>query len=259
MATMQRVPGSLAYGMAQPAAPLPPQTLGFQSPATPTFAGTVPNAQPTQGFNGPDPATFARTPGSLYLQDQQQKAIQRGAAARGTLLTGGLQKALQANAEGLASTDYGNAYQRALDSYNTNRATQAQNFGQAMDQYSGSLAGFNANAQAGLGYGNLGLNTAETTAGLTRSNALDTRDYNQSLNDYGAQQNLNTAQAQADEYARQVELQRQNNAMNTPGGTLAGPLRNAPAPNMPLPTTLGSQPTNLSGIPQNARVRKGLV
>jgi len=52
-----------------------------------------------------------------YIQDQARRATESSAAAKGGLLSGGAQKALQKNAGNIASTYWQNAYQNALNKY----------------------------------------------------------------------------------------------------------------------------------------------
>lgn len=131
-----------------------------QAPGLPTYAprdpgqftGQAPAPTAYGAFGGINPATFERTPGSLYLQAQAQKAIQRQAAAGGSLMSGGLLKKLQENAVGLAAQDLQNAFGRDLATYTSNRDTNAQNYGQQMDQFQGNLGAFGANTNATLGF-----------------------------------------------------------------------------------------------------------
>lgn len=60
-------------------------------------------------------------PGAQYRMDQANKAIERSAAARGGVQSGGTLKALQTNSEDLASQEFGNAYNR----FQNNRQTKA--------------------------------------------------------------------------------------------------------------------------------------
>lgn len=169
------------------------------------FTQSAPTPTPYGDFVGLDPATFARTPGSQYLQDQQQKAIQRSAAARGTLLTGGLLKGLQANAEGLAAQDFENAFNRQLAGYTTNRATNAQNFGQQMASYGGGLDAFRANTDAALR--SRGLDIEEKYGNYDRAYqaSKDQQKYQQSQMD-ARQQGANAS------YLAALESVRQQNA-----------------------------------------------
>lgn len=131
---------------------LPPYT----PPTAPVFTGKAPKPTKYGDFTAPSALDFEHSPDYAYNVGEQQKAIQRGAAAHGTLLTGGLQMALQRNASGLASQDYQNAFGRALSVYDTNRGTNDMNFGHDMASYGGDLNAFNANAGIGLGYARLG-------------------------------------------------------------------------------------------------------
>lgn len=80
-------------------------------------------------------------PGAQYRLDQSTKALDASASSRGSLFSGAQKKALQANAQNLASQEYQNAYNRqygqykdtetaARDQYNLNRdyATNMQRY-----------------------------------------------------------------------------------------------------------------------------------
>ena len=71
----------------------------------------------TSTFQAPTAAQAAATPGYQFELGQGLQAIQNSAAASGGLLSGGTQKGLANYAEGLASTDYANTYNRALGEY----------------------------------------------------------------------------------------------------------------------------------------------
>lgn len=57
-------------------------------------------------------ADFANDPGYQFRQQQGQLALQRSAAANGAALGGGAAKSLAAFSQGLASQEYGNAFDR---------------------------------------------------------------------------------------------------------------------------------------------------
>jgi len=78
------------------------------------------------------PGDFTTSPGYAFRLAEGQKAIERSAAARGTLLTGGTLKGMERFAQGLASDEY----QRFLNQYNTQ-----------VNQY-GQLAGMGQNASS---------------------------------------------------------------------------------------------------------------
>lgn len=175
--------------------PTPPSASPFVAPTV----GAAPTATPYGAFTAPNLSTDPSFQGDLA---QQQKAVQRSAAARGTLLSGGLLKALQTNASNVANTHLNDITSRALEAYRASRDTNAQNFGQELDSYK---AGTGATLDAGrLGldasdanygqrrdaYGDL-THQAETAAGVTNANAE------------------NAHQDQLTEYARQAALQRQ--------------------------------------------------
>jgi hypothetical protein len=87
----------------------------------------APGGALTQGFaaqNGtfqaPTAAQAAATPGYQFQLDQGLAALQNSAAARGGLLSTGTAKNLENYAQGLASTNYQQVYNNALQAYNTN-------------------------------------------------------------------------------------------------------------------------------------------
>jgi hypothetical protein len=94
-------------------------------------------------------------------------AVQRSAAARGNLLTGGTAQALNGFAQDYASNEYGNAYNRALNNYTTNAGNYYTN---QNNQYGrlAQLAGMGQQSAANLGA--LGANTANSV----QSNLLGT-------------------------------------------------------------------------------------
>lgn len=64
------------------------------------------------------------SPDYQFRKQQGVNALDMSAAARGKLLSGAQDKALIQYGQGLASEEYGNAYNRALQNYNTNQNTQ---------------------------------------------------------------------------------------------------------------------------------------
>lgn len=78
-----------------------------------------------------DLESLQATPGYQFRMEQGEQGVNRGAAARGGLLSGATQKALAEFGQGLASTEYQNAWQRAqaayqsaFDRYQNNRTTK---------------------------------------------------------------------------------------------------------------------------------------
>lgn len=74
-------------------------------------------AQPTAfSFGAGD---YQADPGYAFRLAEGQKALDRQAAARGGLISGGALKAAQRYGQDMGSQEFGNAYQRALDMYNS--------------------------------------------------------------------------------------------------------------------------------------------
>ncbi len=189
-----------------------PLAGGAPGGGAPAFAGTAPTPTPYGSFTAPDVNALDKDPTYQYDLAQQQKAIQRGAAARGTLLTGGLQTKLQENASGVAGQHYGDIYNRALTDYTTNRDTNQQNFGQSLGSFNAGLGKFQADTSAGLGYGRLGLDQSDQTfrqSQVLRGNALEDTDRT-------AARVATDQQPSIDAYAQQIEDQKRRAMMPTP-------------------------------------------
>ncbi len=101
----------------------PYNALGQQSSAS-LQSLLAPGGALTQGygptFTPPTAQQAAQTPGYQFQLQQGLSALQNSAAARGGLLSSGTAKNLTNYAEGLASTNYNNAYNQALQTYGTN-------------------------------------------------------------------------------------------------------------------------------------------
>jgi hypothetical protein len=124
------------------------------------------------------PEEFNKTPGFQFELEQGARALQRSQAARGGAVSGAAQKALLGFSQGLASTRYGEASDRAQRIYQMNRentinplmsligvgqqATQSinANEGQAGSQQAGNL--MTAGQFAGNTLNNLGQYTGDT-------------------------------------------------------------------------------------------------
>jgi len=127
-------------------------------------AGAMPAA-----FTGQ--VNLGQDPGYAFRLAEGQKALERSAAARGGLISGGALKAAQRYGQDYASQEYGNAYRRALDVYNAavqrestgyNRLASLAGVGQTTAQQLG---------QAGQQYGTNASNLAMTNA-ANQGNAL---------------------------------------------------------------------------------------
>lgn len=132
------------------------------------------NAPFTQQFKAP---TGTDDPGFQFALNKGLEAIQRSAASKGTLLTGGAQKDIMDYATGAALQGYGQAWNRAFDLYNTNRDTfwgnQNNAFGRlntlaTMGQNAATSYGNNASNIA-IGQGNV--NAQAQVTGTNATNA----------------------------------------------------------------------------------------
>jgi hypothetical protein len=75
---------------------------------------------------------FEADPGYAFRQAEGQKALERGAASRGKLLSGEQYKALSDFNSGLASQEYGNWWNRYTGGTQFNNAADQQEFGNAL-------------------------------------------------------------------------------------------------------------------------------
>lgn len=107
-----------------------------------------------QGFTSAD---FQEDPGYQFQLQQGQQAIQRSAAAQGGLLNGGVLKDLDTYSQGMANTDY----EQAFNNFNT---TQNQQFGRLS-----TVASLGENAAA-AGSG-AAMSAGSTIAGIDTSAA----------------------------------------------------------------------------------------
>lgn len=71
---------------------------------------------------------FEADPGYQFRLQEGQKAMDRSAAARGNLLSGGQAKALTQYNQGMASQEYGNAFNRAMQRHSVEVARKSDDF-----------------------------------------------------------------------------------------------------------------------------------
>jgi hypothetical protein len=155
-------------------------------------------------FQAPTAAQAQATPGYQFGLQQGEGALQAGAAANGSLLTGGTQNALDQYAQNYADTNYNNVYNQALQTYGTNYNVWAN---QQASEYNklASLAG-------------MGQTTAQT---LNQQGLQSTGQIANTLNSTGqqiGQQNSNAAAATASGYIGSA------NAINGGIGSATGSL-----------------------------------
>ena len=99
----------------------PYRTAGYNALAEmQRTAGNVPGAFK---FGAGD---YQADPGYAFRLSEGQKALDRQAAARGGLISGGALRAAQRYGQEMGSQEFGNAYNRALTGYNTDVARENQ-------------------------------------------------------------------------------------------------------------------------------------
>jgi hypothetical protein len=144
------------------------QTGGGQYPLA--AAGGPGLATPwTTPFNAPDNLTEQNDPGFMARMKMGTDAIQRSAAAKGTLLTGGLMKGLDRYAQDYASNEYSNVYNRALGQYQM-AYDIFNNNGNTLFNRLSSLGSVGENAAAGVGNSQIGVGNAQAAGSINQGN-----------------------------------------------------------------------------------------
>jgi hypothetical protein len=120
-------------------------------------------------------ADFQADPGYAFRLSEGQKALDRQAAARGGLISGGALKATTRYGQDMGSQEYGNAYNR----YQTNRTNQLQPLGnliasgQSAASNVGSAAGqYGTNAANLINQGGQSIAAGQLGVGNTINNAI---------------------------------------------------------------------------------------
>lgn len=123
--------------------------------------GSLMQNYPGGAFTAPTAAQARATPGYQFALNQGENAVQAGAAANGSLLTGGTLNAEQQFGQGLADTNYNTTYNQALQGYNTNYNTWANNQANQFNRLA-ALSGIGQMSAQSLG--NQGLQSAGQVA-----------------------------------------------------------------------------------------------
>jgi hypothetical protein len=110
---------------------------------------------------------LGQDPGYAFRLSEGQKALDRSAAARGGLISGGAMKAAQRFGQDLGSQEYQNAYNRALTGYNAEVAREATGYNRLA-----ALAGIGQTATGQIGAA--GQNAAASMGNLMTSGAAAT-------------------------------------------------------------------------------------
>ena len=131
----------------------------------------------TQGygsFSAPTALDAQNNPGYQFQLQQGTSALQNSAAARGGLLSSGTAKALENYTQGLASTDYQQVYNNALQTYGTNFNTFNTNNNNLYSRLLG-VSSLGANSAANLNSVTAG-STNALTNGLFQSAGMQGND-----------------------------------------------------------------------------------
>jgi len=158
------------------------QTRADQAPYREAGYNALANLQRTAG-NVPGAFKFGASdyqadPGYAFRLSEGQKALDRQAAARGGLISGGALKAAQRYGQEMGSQEYGNAYNRALTSYNTDVARENQLYNRQAGLAGIGQTSTNLVGQAGQNYatnvGNLmtGAGAAQAAGQVGMANAI---------------------------------------------------------------------------------------
>jgi hypothetical protein len=159
------------------------------NPAQFAATGMAQNALNPDAFKAPTAAEAAAMPGYQFQVEQANKGLQAAQAATGRLGGAAAQEALRLN-QGLASTDYQNAYSNAFNTYGANRSAaqdalraQLTQYGTGMNTAQGALAN-----QSGI----YGTNQAANQNALASQSGLYNQNQQTAQQAYGNQlQNFN--------------------------------------------------------------------
>jgi hypothetical protein len=159
-------------------------------------------------------ADFQQDPGYAFRQSEGMKALERSAAARGGLLSGGTLKGIQRFGQDLASQEYGNAFNRYQieRSARLNPLQSLMGSGQsATNVMTGNIGQSNQNQQANI----LGAGQARASGYVGSANALG-----------GALSSIGQAAASFPLLQAQVGYYNRGSAGGFPGGAPGGPINN---------------------------------
>lgn len=178
---------SAPYGGGQYTTPSLPSWL--QTPFTPaTYTSTT--------FTPPTGIDLQNDPGYLARMRLANEGLERSAAARGSVLSGGFQQELAKYNQDYASNEYGNVYNRALGTFQTNT-------GNAFNAFNANTANQFGARQQQQGEYQMGVGNAQTQYG-NRYNAY-LNDQQRMLNDYLTNYNIGHT-AETDYWGRLRDL-----------------------------------------------------
>lgn len=159
----------------QPGAASPVQAGGGDGGASPTAAG-APGATGTAGLGSPgygvNVADFL-DPSMRFQMGEGIRALENSAAARGSLMSGGTLRDLLRYSQGLASTDYSNAFGRAANvrdfTYGVDAGDRAFDYNAQRDDRNFNYGTLRDLANMGLSSASQSSNSGNALAGILAS------------------------------------------------------------------------------------------
>lgn len=137
------------------------QTRADQAPWRSAGASALEQLRGLTGPNGAllrpfSMADFEADPGYAFRQSEGMRALEHSAAARGGALSGGALRGIQRFGQGLASEEYGNAFNRYQTSQGNmfNRLASLAGVGQTANAATGQAGSNYANAMTGISQAN---------------------------------------------------------------------------------------------------------
>lgn len=194
------VSGALAQGRGDIA--------GYLDPYAQAGQGALTSLAELAGAKAPTLADLQMDPGYDFRLSEGQKALQRSAAARGVAQTGGFAKALTNYAQGAASQEYANAFDRYMRGQEQRRSSLT------------TLAGLGANAAstAGTTLANLGLRGAESMGQFGMEGTKTAGDWTNAGSVYKGNAGVQSALAQGQNIINAANQANQYN-LNAAGAT----------------------------------------
>jgi hypothetical protein len=201
-------------------------------------AGQGPLASYTGNFTAPTAAEAEATPGYQFQLQQGTQALENSAAARGGLLSAGMGKQLEQYGQGLASTNYQQVYNNAMQQYQQKYAEFQNNQSNLYNRL--------------MGIGQTGLGATQTSVGANMQGA---QLYGQQGQLAAGQQAGYQAQAGGANAVGMAGLGNSiGNAMGAAGGFFGG---SSSAPGMPAPSY--NAPGSPGYVPFNMNQGPGLL
>ena len=155
-----------AGGAGIPGAP-PNFGIGPTPYAAPTWEGGAPPGAPAMAhYTLPTMADLFASPGFQSRFQTGQQGLERSAAAHGTILNGGTQKALAEYGQNYASNEYNNLVNQTMATQGFNNAADQTQFGDAVNNYQARYGQFTTGAA-------MGKNAYDTNTANKRTTDLD--------------------------------------------------------------------------------------